>query len=182
MSDNDVIVSPEQQLEQFVVFMLDHEEYALPVSSVAEVIPKPEVTPFPNAPKYIIGLVNLRGKVLPVLDLEKRFQLETSGDHYTHILIVENEQRVQFGILVDQVEEVIKIPHSRIQPSPKMLKSKVGTEYLPGVIVLENESKKTKEARIVLILDIVKILSTESSQQLREVEQTVKEPIIQEVL
>lgn len=168
-----------EQFEQFVVFSLDNEEYAVPVLSVAEVVPMLEITPFPNAPDYIIGLSNLRGKVLPVLDLEKKFKLATAGEIHKHIMIAESEQKVQFGILVDQVTEVIKIPTSSIQPSPEAIKAKIGAEYLPGVIILEN---KKEEARMLLILDISKILSEKHIEQLRTPAQTAKTPTIKELV
>jgi purine-binding chemotaxis protein CheW len=183
MNQSNIPTTPKQQFEQFVVFSLDNEEYAVSVLSVAEVVPTLEITPFPDAPDYIIGLVNLRGKILPVLDLENRFQLKpTTGGAHKHIMVAENEQKVQFGILVDQVKEVIKIPSSSIQPAPKMLKAKIGTEYLPGVIILENKNKEAGKTRMVLILDIPKILSDKHIKQLHTLAQTAKKQITKESL
>jgi len=169
-----------QQTEQFVVFSLDDEEYAVSVLSVAEVVPKLEITPFPDAPDYIIGLVNLRGKILPVLELEKKFHLSsTISKPRDHIMVTENEQKIQFGILVDQVKEILKVPGSSIQSSPEMLKTKIGTEYLPGVIVLDG-GKDTEKARMILILDIPKILSDTSIEQLHELAKPAKKQIIKQ--
>lgn len=179
MNQNNLPAQPKQQFEQFVVFSLDNEEYAVPVLSVVEVVPKLEITPFPDAPDYIIGLANLRGKILPVLDLEKKFQLTTTGVAHKHIMVAESEQEVQFGILVDQVKEVIKIPSSSIQPSPEMLKAKIGAEYLPGVIIFENKKEK---ARMLLILDMPKILSDKHIEQLHTLAQTAKNPAIKELV
>lgn len=180
MNQSNSSATPTQQSEQFVVFSLNNEEYAVPVLSVAEVVPKLEITPFPDAPDYIIGLTNLRGKILPVLDLEKKFQLASTSGAHKHIMVAESEQEIQFGILVDQVEEVIKIPTTYIQPSPEMLKSKIGAEYLPGVIILE--SKREEGARILLILDISKILSEKHIEQLHTLTQNVKNPTIKELV
>lgn len=167
MDQSDLPANPAQQFEQFVVFSLDNEEYAVPVLSVAEVVATLEITPFPNAPNYIIGLANLRGKILPVLDLEKKFHLNSAKDGVRgHIMVAESVQKVQFGILVDKVKEIVKIPRDAIQPPPVMLKAKIGNDYLPGVIVLENASGAEK-SRILLILDMPKILSDKTIEQLR---------------
>lgn len=181
MNQSDAPTTPGQQYEQFVIFSLDNEEYAVPVLSVAEVVTALEITPFPDAPDYIVGLANLRGKILPVLDLEKRFQLSrAAGGAREHIMVAESEQKVQFGILVDKVKEVLKVPSRIIQPPPEMLKAKIGNEYLPGVIILGNESDKTEETRMLLILDMHKILSEKNIEQLHTLAQTARKPIAKE--
>jgi purine-binding chemotaxis protein CheW len=182
MTKSSPSTTPKRQFEQFVVFSLDNEEYAIPVLSVAEIVPKLEITPFPDAPDYIIGLANLRGKILPVLDLEKRFQLSSNAHKiHKHIIIAENEQAIQFGVLVNQVEDVIKIPSSSIQPSPEILRTKIGAEYLPGVIVLENKKNKLEKARMLLILDMPKVLSDKNIEQLHTLAKTVKRPASKEL-
>ena len=177
--------APARQFEQFVVFSLDNEEYAVPILSVAEVVPALEITPFPDAPDYILGLANLRGKILPVLDLQKKFHLShTASAIRQHIMVAESEQKVQFGILVDQVKQVLKVPSDTIQPPPEMLKAKIDAAYLPGVIILESAQKEPEKARMLLILDMQKILSDKTIEQLHALAQAVapspKEPINKE--
>ena len=168
MSQNDAFAAPGKQLEQFVIFSLEHEEYAVPVLSVIEIVATMEITPFPNAPDYILGLTNLRGKILPVLDLEKRFRLgSTDVQTRTHIMVAESEEKVQFGLLVDQVSAVMSVPTSSIQPPPSVLKTKIGANYLPGVIVLRNDTAHSD--RIILILDMPKILSDKNIRQIHEI-------------
>ncbi len=158
--------------EQFVVFQLDNEEYAVPILSVTEVVPTLDITPVPDAPAYILGLTSLRGKIVPVLDLEKRFQLvRTTPNASQHIMVAESEQKVLFGILVDKVKEVLKIPEHTIKPPPDILKSKISAEYLPGVIVLEGQHPGSEE-RILLILDLQKILSDKNVEELQAVQPT----------
>jgi purine-binding chemotaxis protein CheW len=159
-----------KEFEQFVVFELDSEEYAVPILMATEVVPTPAITPVPNAPDYILGLVNLRGKVLPVLDLEKKFQLQReAAAAHRHIMIAESEQKTLFGILVDQVTEVLKISKEAIKPSPEIVKSKIAAEYLPGVIVLEDDrsGQTASEPRVLLILDLQKILSDKNIQEMQ---------------
>jgi purine-binding chemotaxis protein CheW len=152
--------------EQFVVFYLDNEAYAVPILSVTEVVPTLEITPVPNSPAYILGLINLRGKVLPVLDLEKKFQLprETQAVHQ-HIMVAESEQKILFGVLVDKVKEVLRIPSDTIKPPPEIIKSKISAEYLQGVIIVEDKLQDTND-NIILILDLQKILSDRNIEEL----------------
>lgn len=166
----------EIQLEQFVAFRLDNEEYAVPILSVTEVVPTLEITPVPNAPTYILGLASLRGKIVPILDLEKKFQLSRNSPATgQHIMVAESEQKVLFGILVDQVEEVLKVPTSTIKPPPDIVKSKISAEYLPGVIVLEKTDGGAAE-RILLILDLQKILSDKNIEELHAVHPDTTQP------
>ncbi|HSW66758.1 MAG TPA: chemotaxis protein CheW [Bacillota bacterium] len=167
---------PEQakEFEQFVVFRLDGEEYAVPILSATEVVPTPPITPVPNAAPYIVGLINLRGKILPVLDLEQKFQLPRTGAPlHQHIMVAESEQKVLFGILVDQVTEVLKVSKDTIKPAPEVLKSKIAAEFLPGVIVLEGqpEAQNAAEPRVLLILDLQKILSDKNITELQSVQE-----------
>jgi purine-binding chemotaxis protein CheW len=182
MIQNNPLAGPKEQFEQFVVFSLDNGEYAVPVLSVAEVVPTLEITPFPDAPDYVLGLANLRGKILPVLDLEKKFKLSgLAGRMRRHIMIAESEPKVQFGILVDQVKEVLKVPSTSIQTPPEMLKAKIDAEYLPGVIVLEAADGKADKARMLLILDMPKVLSNKTIEQLHALAQTAQIPTSKEL-
>jgi purine-binding chemotaxis protein CheW len=148
-------------LERFVVFELDTEEYAVPINAVTEVVPYVEIIPVPGAPEYILGLINLRGKVVPVLDLEKKFDLRrTTEGGREHIMIVESDQKLLFGIVVDYVREVLKVPHDLVKPAPQAVKHDISAEYLGGVIVLGGEHDDTAaEERILVVLDLQKILS-----------------------
>jgi len=168
---NNEQAASQARLEQFVVFVLDNEEYAVPILSVTEVVPTLEITAVPNAPDYILGLTNLRGKIVPVLDLEKKFALhrDTQTIHQ-HIMIAESGQKVLFGILVDQVKEVLKIPADAIKPPPEILQARISSEYLPGVIVLEGDPQQGVQERILLILDLQKILSEKNVEELQAVQ------------
>lgn len=161
-------------IAQFVAFVLNNEEYAAPIRTVVEVVPSVEITSVPGAPDYILGLTNLRGKVLPVLDLEKKFSLVNSADGTRHhIMIAESEQKVLFGILVDQVKEVLKVPEDSIKPTPEIVTSKISSEYLGGVIILGGDQIKDQpahEERVLLILDLQKILSDKNIEELQTVQ------------
>ncbi len=168
MNPNNETAQKHVQLDQFVAFVLDNDEYAVPILSVTEVTPVIEITPVPGAPDYILGLANLRGKVLAVLDLEKKFHLQRENEQLRqHIMIAESEQKVLFGVLVDQVKEVLKIPADSIKPTPEAVKSKISAEYLGGVILLADNVHADAPERMLLILDLQKILSDNNITELQ---------------
>lgn len=140
---------------QVVIFELDHEEYAVNIGELREVIKMTELTAVPNAPEFIKGILNLRGKIVVVVDLEKRFNLVREGTPlHKHILITEVEEN-NFGVIVDQVKEVLWVEKEQIQPSPGLVSAKIHAEYLKGVLVLNAESK---QPRLVILLDLLKLL------------------------
>lgn len=129
-------------MEKVIVFTLNGEFYALPVMSVKEVIKKGELNPVPNSADFIIGVMNLRGKVIPVIDLLKRFGLISEDpDSYLHIVVVESNGTM-FGILVSNVSEVLTISTENIQPVPETLSKKIETQFLKGVIVDKDEKER----------------------------------------
>ncbi|MDA2921769.1 chemotaxis protein CheW [Patescibacteria group bacterium AH-259-L07] len=126
-----------EELMQLVVFELDKEEYAVPIIDLREIIKIPEITPIPNAPEFIRGILNLRGKIVVVVDLEKRFHLVRENKIASqHIVITEVGENI-FGIIVDEVAEVLRVPVTSIQPAPALVSSKIHHEYLKGVVVLD---------------------------------------------
>ncbi len=162
----------EEQI-QLVVFELDKEEYGVEITELHEIIKIPDITPIPNAPAFICGILNLRGKIVVVLDLEKRFNLVRENDiKPTHIIISECKiNNNTFGIIVDEVREVIRAPLSTIHPAPTLVTSKIHTDYLKGVAVLENQQddeselkeknpsrKSDSESRLIILLDLPKML------------------------
>ncbi len=155
-------------LIQMVVFELDQEEYAVPILDVTEVIRKSEITPVPQGQTFISGIINLRGKVVPVIDLEKRFSLKHETDSIpTHIIIAEAEKsRAYVGVLVDRVSQVLKVPEDVVKPVPTAVTSKIAKDFLKGVIVLQGENAKEGAERILLILDLRRILSMEEMEKI----------------
>jgi purine-binding chemotaxis protein CheW len=151
-------------IEQMVVFELDHEEYAVPILEVKEVIKLPQITQVPNSAASIAGIINLRGKVVPVLDLEKKFNLVRENKTPSeHILVAEAEGGLAFGILVDKVSEVAKIPQSSIKAAPQVIAGKIAADFLKGVVVNQLEGRE----RIMLLLDLKKILSDKETEGLK---------------
>ncbi|WP_319000944.1 chemotaxis protein CheW [Clostridium estertheticum] len=139
--------------EQLVTFKIDMEEYGVKIANVQEINRMPEVTKVPRAPYFIEGIVNLRGNVIPALDLRKLFNLtQKLVTDATRIIIVDfNGKRT--GIVVDSVSEVLRFEKNLIESPPDVLSTGIDIDYVEGVGKLDGGK------RIILILDISKVLS-----------------------
>lgn len=142
---------------QIIVFRIGKEWYGVPIAAVQEIVRVPEVTSVPDAPYFFEGVINLRGKILPVVDLRKRLQLQSAErTKSSRVLVAENGGRV-IGLLVDAVSEVRKLPAEAVEPPPEMIAA-VGIEYITGVA-------KAGE-RLTIFLDMKKILNVEDMKKI----------------
>lgn len=136
-------------LLQLVSFHLGGEEFGLDILRVQEIIRMQTLTRVPNSPDFIAGVMNLRGRIIPVVALRRRFGLEPiPADRQTRIVVVEVKGAV-LGFIVDAVSEVLRIPASTIEPSPRLCK--VEREYVSGVGKLND--------RLLILLDLDRLLS-----------------------
>lgn len=137
---------------QLVVFKLGNEYYGADISMVREVGPLQRVTRVPRTPDYMEGVTNLRGRVIPVIDLRRRLGLPVSAATKATRIAVAELEGGQVGMIVDSVLEVLRVPMASIEaPSPIM--SKVETEYLLGVA--------KADGRLVVLLDLERVLQRE---------------------
>lgn len=145
------------QLIQLVSFMLSDEEYGVEVLKVREIIRMPTITKMPNTPHYVEGVINLRGKVIPIISMRKRFGLmETENSVHTRIMVIDVEGGLT-GLVVDGVSEVIRIRSSEIQPPPSMvLSGGINQEFITGVF---NHAE-----RLLIIMDVDKMFSDDERQ------------------
>ncbi|MHC4250281.1 MAG: chemotaxis protein CheW [Planctomycetota bacterium] len=144
---------------QVVTFTLGREEYAIDILQVQEIVMMTEITRMPRAPKFIEGIVNLRGQMIPIIDMRKRFDLaEAEHDSETRIIIVEIAGEL-VGMVVDGVREVIRLPDSAISPPPPMIQG-ISAEYLNGIGQIGE--------RLLIMLDLGKILSADEQEVLRK--------------
>lgn len=145
---------------QWVTFRLGEEVYGVNVMQVQEVLRVTEVAPVPGAPHYVLGIVNLRGNVVTVMDTRSRFGLPTAElDDASRIVIIETQAQV-FGMLVDSVAEVVDLRASQIDPTPN-----VGTDesarYLQGVASMDGD--------LLILVDLDRLLSDEEWDELNAV-------------
>ena len=150
-------VSKHDELIQLVSFVLSGEEYGVEVLKVREIIRMPTITKMPNVPQHVEGIINLRGKVIPIISMRSRFNLMESEDSsQTRIIIMEVCGSLT-GFIVDSVSEVIRIHSNEIQPPPPMvLSGSIGQEFITGVF--------NHADRLLIIMDIDRLFSDDERQ------------------
>ena len=141
---------------QHLTFKLDEEVFALDISKVREVLEYTSVTKVPQTPEFMKGVINLRGHVVPIVDLRLKFgMLEAEKTVNTCIIIVEvsvDEETAVLGALVDSVQEVLELEHDQIEPAPK-IGTMLKTDFIKGM--------GKHDEQFIMILDIDKVFSTE---------------------
>ena len=146
---------------QLVVFMIGNEEYGVEISEVQEINRMIEITRIPRAPKFVEGVINLRGKVIPVIDLRKRFGMDKKEyDKNSRIIVVEIDEKM-VGMIVDAVTEVLRITSDNIEPPPPIVAG-IGSEYLRGVGKLND--------RMLILLDLAKVFTETEKEHLGELQ------------
>ena len=149
---------------KFLTFALGSEEYAIPIQKVIEIIGIMDITSIPRTPAFIKGVINLRGKIIPVMDLRLKFDLEEKEyNQRTCIVVVEIEladSKRLVGIVVDTVSEVVNIQKNDIEPPPKY-GGAVDTVFLTGMGKFKG--------KVILLLDIEQILSGEEKVLINEI-------------
>lgn len=142
------------QEEKFLMFYLDEEHYGIPILKVNEIIGLMEITHIPKTPEFIKGIINLRGKIIPIMDLRLKFEMpERAYDEQTCIIIVEmfiNDKKKFIGVVVDKVAEVVNVYESDIELPPQYGQDECNN-FLTGV-------GKVKD-KVVMLLDIEAIIN-----------------------
>mgnify|MGYP000317225881 CR=1 FL=1 len=142
---------------QWVTYQLADETYGINVMQVQEVLRMTEVSPVPGAPNYVLGIINLRGNVVTVIDTRTRFGLMTQEhDEYTRIIIVEVSGNA-IGMLVDSVAEVVYLHQSEIDTAPNV-NNDDGSQFIQGVC--------SREELLLILVDVDKFLSEEEASDL----------------
>jgi purine-binding chemotaxis protein CheW len=142
---------------QVVLFELAGQVYGVDIAQVHEIINRPTLTRLPNAPAYLAGVTNLRGRVIPIIDLRSRFRIDEDPDAPTHVIVLDLRGS-QAGILVDGVSDVLRSSVSAIQPPPATT-SEERTIYISGLLEAEE--------RLVVLLDLDLAFSEEELSRLQ---------------
>ncbi len=152
--------SDTSEILQLVSFIIGNEEYAVDIFYVKEINRLSHITKVPNAPEFIEGVINLRGRIIPVIDLRIKMGLpKKENDKNSRIIVVEDAE-ILVGFLVDAVKEVIRIPKKIIEEPPEIVTSNK-TDFIRSVGKLDD--------RLLLMIDLMKILSQNEPNQLMEV-------------
>ncbi|MBR6079340.1 MAG: chemotaxis protein CheW [Treponema sp.] len=160
-------MADESSQYQLVTFQLGDELYGVDIMDVKEIVKVQAVRPIPNAPYYVEGIINLRGEIVPIINLHKRFHIQKraaseSADDYEEdeggfiILDIEGNK---IGIIIDRINRVVQVERGDIKPPPQML-SGIGTEYIEGVV--------RQETAYLIILDTRKMFNANELQKILE--------------
>ncbi|MEY8214949.1 MAG: chemotaxis protein CheW [Colwellia sp.] len=147
------------EILQWVTFKLESESYGINVMQVQEILRYNEVAPVPGAPSYVLGIINLRGNVVTVIDTRSRFNLspcEITDD--TRIIVIESEQQI-VGILVDSASEVVYLKASEIEAAPNV-GNEESAQFIQGVT--------NREGELLILVDLDKLLSDDEWDELKQ--------------
>jgi len=151
-----VVENNDDTIIQWVTFHLENEKYGIKVMQVQEVLRLTEIAPVPGAPHYVLGIINLRGNVVTVIDTRRRFGLpDAESDDETRIVIIEADNNV-VGILVDSVAEVVDLKSSEIETAPNVGNDE-SSKYIQGV--------SSRDDELLILVDVNKLLSDEEWQE-----------------
>ena len=154
---NETAENTNDPIIQWVTFRLEDETYGINVMQVQEVLRVTEIAPVPGSPDYVLGIINLRGNVVTVIDTRKRFGLGTyEVDDNSRVVIIETNKQV-FGILVDSVAEVVDLRRSEIEVAPNV-GNEDSSRYIQGVASVEGA--------LLILVDLDKLLTEEEWQEM----------------
>jgi len=148
------------EIRQLVCFRLGDENFGLDIYKVHDINRRVDITKIPKSPKFVEGVINLRGNIVPVIDLRRRFEMQPL-ENYTkenRIVVIENNGQT-VGLAVDAVTEVLRIPVDAIEPTPDMVKSEVDSRYIEGIT-------KLSDSRLLIVLDTDKIFSDDEKKMI----------------
>jgi purine-binding chemotaxis protein CheW len=149
---------------KYLTVVLDNEAYGIAVLKVREIIRLQKITPVPQMPVFVKGVINLRGRVIPVIDLRLKFGLKAEMGERTCVVVVQiaidSTRNVQMGLVVDSVEEVVNLTGSEIEPTPEF-GARIDTSYLLGLAKVKGVVKT--------LLDIERVVAPETVERLSQV-------------
>ena len=153
------------EILQLVTFRLGNEDYAVNILKVQEINRMKEITRVPNTPTYVEGVINLRGKVIPVINLRSKFGLSDKDSDTQSRIMIMDIQGITMGLVVDAVSEVLRIPANIVEPTPPMA-SNINTEYIKGIAKLED--------RLIILLDMDMLVGKTEKTSLIEAAKSIE--------
>lgn len=143
-------VLEEEKIIQLIIFLAGNEEFGVAIDAVREIIKIGIVTPIPNSPDFIKGIINVRGEIVTAIDIKSRFHLPTIKETNPKHIVVTKQEEGLFGLIVDEVVEVLRIQQNEIKPPPALV-TQIHKRFISGVV--------SHESRLIIILDLSSILS-----------------------
>lgn len=136
--------------DQYLVFQVEDEAFGVPILTVQEIIGYRDVTPIPNTPPFLRGVLNLRGVVVPVVDLRRQFGMETKEYNRFNVIVIVHACDKILGVIVDMVKDVHHVAAKEVQPRPEFA-SRINTEFISGVV--------SNEDSMMILLDLDRIFT-----------------------
>lgn len=147
--------------KQIVVFNLGNEEFGVDINDVKEIIRFQKITPIPNTAEYILGVLNLRGGIVVIIDLNQKLGYEPKEfNENTRIIIIEIEDSI-IGMVVENATEVTKLSLNQIEPAPTIITEKINADYIQGVAVIND--------RLLILLDFKKVLKSKDINNIENI-------------
>ncbi|HOJ50350.1 MAG TPA: chemotaxis protein CheW [Spirochaetota bacterium] len=146
-------------LKQFVTFFMGSEIYGIDIHNTQEIIRVPEITPIPNSLDYVEGIINLRGDIIPVINLEKKFHI-ANPEEKKEIIIIKSKN-TKIGIIVTKVFRVIQVSEIDVTPPPSIL-ADIEEEYIKGITKIEND-------QLIILIDIEKMFFEEEIKNITNI-------------
>lgn len=147
---------------KYLTVVLENEAYGIGVLKVREIIRMQKITPVPQMPAFVKGVINLRGRVIPIVDMRVKFGLKAEFAERTCIVVVQvklpNDASVQMGLIVDSVEEVVTLNADEIEPTPEF-GTKINTEYIMGMAKVKGAVKTLLDIDRVVAPDTVQAMA-----------------------
>jgi purine-binding chemotaxis protein CheW len=150
-----------RQEVQVVGFYIGEDEYAVHIIKVCEISPMIEIRKIPKSPPFVEGVINLRGGIVPVIDLRKRFDLEVNANRQSAKILIVELGINQVGMIVDNVSEVMRFYQDEIEKTPPMFSASIDSQYIQGVAKM-NE-------KLIILLDVEKLFSFEEQSVLKNI-------------
>lgn len=157
--EDEMIQQEESNDCKYLTFTVDNEDYGLDITCVKQILGMQDITKLPNQSSFIMGVINLRGKVIPVIDIRLRFGLAIQEYNERTCIIVIEVSEIDMGLIVDKVQEVLSIPEGQIEPPPQ-IRTDIHNQFIRGLGKISNSVK--------IILDTQKLLFDEELTQLAE--------------
>ncbi len=146
---------------QLVVFSIGSEEFGVEIMNVQEIIRMTSITRIPQAPDYIKGIINLRGRIIVVINLNVVLGMQSKEQDENTRIVVASIGDTVMGFVVDAVSEVIRLPEKSVEPAPPVIADKLGTEYVMGVGKLDN--------RLLILLNLAKVLGAKELHKVQSI-------------
>jgi purine-binding chemotaxis protein CheW len=156
---NNIVEEEDTQKDRYLTFKLDNECYGIEIKYVIEIIGIQDITKVPEMPEYIKGIINLRGKIIPVMDVRLRFKKEPKDYNDRTCVIVFDIEDLSIGLIVDSVAEVLTIPEQDITEPPKMSKG-YSNRYIKNIGIVGKDVK--------LLIDCNKLVSEDELEDINE--------------